>query len=262
MKRSIAAVVVCLFTTAAWAADREISMKAGERRSFKLPGIAQIAVDDAQVVEGVGKGDSVDVEARHEGTARIMVLLKSDQWVTFRIKVGPGDVPSGPIAEELPGEGEVLRLRLGERRAFETPGIAKMPLNTGGTFDAKVTGKQLELRGLTPGRAMLELVLTGGKHLMVPVVVEPEAVQEVQVAARRADLLAGEVVNVPENGEQLVKVPDLESVSVEDDDVAEVRIVGDGRVVVRGINEGDTRVLVRRAGRVYAYPVNVTAPPE
>jgi hypothetical protein len=262
MKRSAAAVAVCLLTTAAWAGDREISMKEGERRSFKLPGIAQIAVDDAQVVEGIGRGDSIDVEARREGTARIMVLLKSDQWVTFRIKVVPGDVPSGPIAEALPGEGEVLRLRLGERRAFETPGIAKMPLNTQGAFEAKVTGKLLELRGVTPGRAMLELQLNGGKRLLVPVVVEPEVVHEVQAPVRRADLLNGESVNVPENGEQLVKVPDLEAVSVEDDEVAEVRIVGDGRVVVRGINEGDTRMVVRRAGRAYAYPVVVTAQPE
>jgi hypothetical protein len=251
-------VVFCLLSTAAWAVDRELSMKEGERRSFKLPGIAQVAVDDAQVLEGQGHEDRLDVEAKQPGSARILVLLKSDQWVTFHIKVTPGDVPAGPIAEALPNEGEPLRLRIGERRAFETPGITRMPLNTGGIYEAKVNGKQLEVRGLATGRSMLDLWLNGGRHVMVPVVTEGEVPREAPV--RRSDAFAGEPVEVPVSGEKLLKVPDVEGVQVEDDDVAEVRIVGDGRVVVRGLNEGDTHVLIRRAGRVYSHPVTVISP--
>src|SRR4051812_3836768 len=153
MMRNAPAVVFFLLTTAAWAADRDVALREGERRTFKLPGIAQIAVDNAEVVETVGKGDSIDVEARRPGVARIMVLLKSDQWVTFRIRVTGGDLPEGPVAETLPGDGEPVRLRVGERRAFETPGIAKMPLNPSGAYETKVTGKQLEGRGVAGGGA-------------------------------------------------------------------------------------------------------------
>jgi hypothetical protein len=177
--------------------------------------------------------------------------------VTFHVKVTPGDVPEGPVAETLPPEGEPLMLRVGERRAFETPGIVRMPLNVGGAYDAKVTGKTVELRGLTAGRAMFELWLQGGKHVSVPVVVEGQTPQAMPV--RRSDALSGEPVEVPVNGEQLMKALDVEAVSVEDDDVAEVRIVGDGRVVVRGLNGGDTHVLIRRAGRLYSHVITVTS---
>ncbi len=260
MNRRALAVFLSLVTTSAWAADRELTLRVGEKRSFNLPGVAQIAVDDATVIEGTAKDDHLDVEAHHAGSARILVLLKNDQWVTFHVKVGAGDVPEGPVLEALPNEGEPLMLRIGERRAFETPGIARLPLNPGGPYDVKVTGKQVELRGLVAGRAMFELWLQGGKHLSIPVVVEGVAgATQVAAPVRRSDFLNGEAVQVPVNGEQLVKVLDVESVSVEDDDVAEVRIVADGRFVVRGLADGETHVLVRRAGRVYSYPVNVTS---
>jgi hypothetical protein len=257
MMRNIVAVFFCLLTTAAWAADRELALKVGEKRSFSLPGVAQIAVDDAQVVEGRSHDDRLDVEAHRSGSARILVLLKSDQWVTFHVKVVAGDVPEGPIPEALPADGEPVRLRAGERRAFETPGIARMPLSGVGTFEAKVIGKTLELRATAAGRSTLELWLNGGRHVTVPVIVEGGV--EVVPTPSRLGMLAGETVDVTVNGEQLVKAPDVESVQVEDDDVAEARIVGDGRVVVRGLNEGDTHVIIRRGGRLFSHPVNVTA---
>jgi hypothetical protein len=132
-----------------------------------------------------------------------------------------------------------------------------MPMSGGGSFEAKVTGKVLELRATSPGRTVLELWLNGGKHLSLPVVVEGEA-PPAPVQVSRTNVLMGETVEVPVNGEKLLKTLDVESVQVEDDDVAEVRIVGDGRVVVRGLNVGDTRVLIHRGGRVYSHPVYVT----
>ena len=80
-------IVSCLFAAAAWAADRDLSMREGEKRAFKLPGVSQIAIDDAAVVEGVAKNDQLSVTARSPGTARILVLLKNDQWVTFKVRV-------------------------------------------------------------------------------------------------------------------------------------------------------------------------------
>src|SRR5687767_12253903 len=133
----------CLAAVTAWAADRDISLKEGERRSFKLPGIAQVAIDDASVVEGTAKGDQLNVAAKAQGSARILVLLKRDQWVTFKVKVLPGDVAAGPVPESLPDAGEPIYLRVGEKRAFETPGIQKMPMG-GPAYEAKVSGKQLE----------------------------------------------------------------------------------------------------------------------
>ena len=59
--------------------------------------------------------------------------------------------------------------------------------------------------------------------------------------------------------EQLAASQHVLGSEVDDDEIAEVRIVGDGRVVVRGLQEGETFVNVRRAGRVYSHAVNVTS---
>jgi hypothetical protein len=247
--------LTCLFATAAWAADRDLSMREGEKRAFKLPGVSQIAIDDSSVIEGVAKNDQLNVTARGPGSARILVLLKNDQWVTFKVRVLPGDVGEGPVPEALPGDGEPLRLRVGESRLFDTPGIAKMPTGAQ-NFEAKVTGKQLLLRGVAPGRTVLEVTLTGGKRMQIPVVVEGE---KGGASPKRADATAGERLVLPVSGEVLLKAPEVEAVQVDDDEVAEVRIVGDGRVVVRGLSEGETFVNVRRGGRVYSHAVNVTS---
>jgi hypothetical protein len=193
------------------------------------------------------------VVAKRSGVARILVLLKTDQWVTFKVKVVGGDLPEGPVPEALPGDGEPLRLRIGEARVFETPGIAKMP---GGAqnFEEKVNGMLLELKGVAQGRTVLDLTLQGGKRLQLPVVVEGER-QVMQT--KRSDLAQGERLELAVSGEVLLKAPDVEAVQVDDDEIAEVRIVGDGRVVVRGLQEGTTFVNVRRAGRVYSHAVNV-----
>ncbi len=247
--------VSCLIATSAWAADRDLAMREGERRTFKLPGVAQVAIDDASVVEGTGKGEQLTIAAKRAGNARVLVLLKTDQWVTFKVKVLGGDVAEGPLPEALPSEGEPIRLRLGESRVFDTPGIAKLP--TGAQqLEAKVTGKVLELKGVAPGRVVLDLTLQGGKRLQLPVVVEGE---RLVLQSKRADLTTAERYDVPVSGELLIKAPDVEAVQVDDDEVAEVRIVGEGRVVVRGLQEGETHVNVRRAGKVYSHAVNVTA---
>jgi len=243
----------CLTAAAAWAADRDLSLREGERRTFKLPGVAQVAIDDAGVVEGTGKGDQLTLTARRAGSARVLVLLKSDQWVTFKVKVLAGDVSDGPLPEALPGEGEPVRLRPGESRAFDTPGIAKLPTMSP-QLEAKVNGKVLELKGLAPGRVVLDLTLAGGKRVQLPVLVEGE---RLVLQTRKADAAAGERLEVPVSGELLVKAPDLEAVQVEDDEVAEVRIVGEGRIAVRGLQEGETRVNVKRGGKVYSHAVNV-----
>ncbi|MBK7861727.1 MAG: pilus assembly protein N-terminal domain-containing protein [Archangiaceae bacterium] len=248
----------CLFATAAWAGDRDISMREGERRSFKLPGVSQIAIDDASVVEGVAKNDQLSVTARGAGTARILVLLKNDQWVTFKVKVAASDVAEGPVPEALPADGEPVRLRAGESRVFETPGILKMPVSGQG-FEAKVNGKLLELRGVSPGRTVVDLGLSGGKKVQLTVLVEGEK-RGLGSAAKKVEQAAGERIELPVSAEILIKAPEVDGVQVEDDEVAEVRIVGDGRVVVRGLQEGETVVFVRRGGRVYAHPVLVVMP--
>lgn len=247
-------IFLCLTAATAWAADRDLSMREGEKRSFKLPGVAQIAIDDAAVVEGVAKNDQLVVTARSAGSARLLVLLKNDQWVTFKVRVLAGELGEGPVPEALPGEGEPLRLRVGESRVFEVGAIQKMPATGGQNFEAKVNGKLLELRGVTLGRSVLELQLSGGKRLQVPVLVEGE---KMVLAAKRSDAAQGERLEIPVSGEALLKVPDVEAVQVDDDEVAEVRIVADGRVVVRGLQEGETLVNVRRGGRVYSHAVYV-----
>lgn len=249
--RALVVIITCLFTTAAWAADRELTLKEGEKRSFKLPGVAQIAIDDASVVEGAAKDSNLTIGARRAGNARILVLLKNDQWVTFKVKVVAGDTREGPVPEALPNEGEPLHLRVGESRAFETPGISRMPMGAQ-NFEAKVTGKLVELRGVAAGRSTLDLWLAGGKRLTLPVVVEGE-----KGAPKPAGVMSA-TIDVEQSGEVLVKAPDVEAVQVEDDEVAEVRIVGEGRVVVRGLSGGETVVNIRRAGKVYSHPVNVT----
>lgn len=247
-----------LIAASAWAADRELSMREGEKRSFKLPGVTQVAIDDAAVVEGVARNDQLNVTARRAGNARLLVLLKNDQWLTFKVKVIASDFPEGPVPEALPGDGELLRLRVGEARAFETPGIQKLPPAAAQNFEAKVTGKVLELRGAAAGRSVLDLTLAGGKRLQLPVLVEGDrTVQQ----SKRAGTTTAERLEIPVSGERLLKAPDVEAVQVDDDEVAEVRIIGDGRVVVRGLQEGETVVSVRRGGKVYSHPVYV-APAE
>lgn len=250
--------LLCVVATASWAADRELAMREGEKRSFKLPGVTQIAIDDASVVEGVAKNDQLNVTARRAGSARILVLLKSEQWVTFRVKVLASDFAEGPVPEALPAEGEPLRLRVGEARAFETPGIQKMPAAGAQSFEAKVNGKLLELRGVAAGRAVLDLTLAGGKRLQVPIVVEGE---RTVLNEKRGNTTTADRLEIPVSGELLLKAPDVEAVQVDDDEVAEVRIVGDGRVVVRGLQEGETVVNVRRGGKVFSHPVYVSALP-
>lgn len=236
----------------AWAADRDLALREGEKRAFKLGGVAQVAIDDASVVEAVAKGEQLNLTAKHAGNARVLVLLKNEQWVTFKVHVLASDFPAGPVAEALPEEGQPVRLRVGEARAFETPGIAKMPPPSAQTFEAKVNGKVLELRGLEPGRTVLSLELAGGKKLQLAVSVEGER------QVRRVDTTAAERLEVMVSGEQLLKAPDVEAVQVDDDEVAEVRIIAADRVVVRGLSEGQTVVNVRRGGRVYSHAVNVT----
>ena len=247
--------VTCLLAATAWAADRDISMREGEKRAFKLPGVTQVAIDDASVVEGVAKNDQLSVTARRAGSARILVLLNNEQWVTFKVKVVGSGFPEGPVPEALPGEGEPVRLRIGEARAFETPGIQKMPPAGAQNFEAKVNGKVLELKGLAAGRSVVDLTLAGGKRLQLPVLVEGE---RTVLQSKRADTTAGDRLEIPVSGELLLKAADVEAVQVDDDEVAEVRIVGEGRVVVRGLQEGETVVNVRRAGRVYSHPVYVS----
>lgn len=247
-------ILICLSTATAWAADRDIAMREGEKRSFKLPGVSQVAIDDASVVEGQAKNDQLNVTARRAGSARILVLLKNEQWVTFKVKVLASDFPEGPVPEALPGDGELLRLRIGESRAFETPGIQKMPPAGAQNFEAKVNGKVLELRGLVAGRSVLDLTLAGGKRMQVPVLVEGE---RAVLQSPRAATTPGDRLEIPVSGELLLKTPDVEAVQVDDDEVAEVRIVGDGRVVVRGLQEGETVVNVRRGGKVYSHAVYV-----
>jgi hypothetical protein len=252
------ALVFTLFLSAtAWAADRDISMREGETRSFKLAGVAQLAVDDVSVVEGAAKNDQLSITARHAGLARIMVLLKNDQWLTFKVKVVAGDLAEGPVPEALPAEGVPVRLRVGESRAFETPGVQKMPMAASQNYEAKVNGKILELKGVLPGRALADVTLTGGKRLQLPVLVEG-VVAGSGVSLKRGE--TGEKLEIPLSGEVLLKADGLESVQVDDDEVAEVRIIGESRVVVRGLQEGETIVNVRRGGRVYSHAVNVTSP--
>ncbi|MBL8956295.1 MAG: pilus assembly protein N-terminal domain-containing protein [Myxococcaceae bacterium] len=243
---------ICLSSTA-WALDRDLSLREGEQRTFKLPGVAQVAIDDASVVEGTGKGDQLTLAARRPGNARVLVLLKTDQWVTFKVKVLAGDVAEGPLAEALPADGEPVRLRVGESRVFDTPGIAKLP-GPGRELEVKVNGKVLELKGVAPGRAVVDVTLQGGKRVALNVVVEGE---RLALQAKRSEAGRGERVEVPLSGEVLLKAPDLEAVQVEDDEVAEVRIVGEGRVVVRGLQEGETFVNVRRGGKVFSHAVSV-----
>ena len=70
----VAVLFIVLTTTSAWAADRELSLREGEKRSFKLPGVTQIAIDDASVVEGVAKNDQLSVTARRAGCNRTLQI--------------------------------------------------------------------------------------------------------------------------------------------------------------------------------------------
>ena len=65
----------------------EPALREGEKRSFKLPGVAQIAIDDAAVVEGVAKADQLNVTARRAGNARLLVLLKNCENVLLVLVV-------------------------------------------------------------------------------------------------------------------------------------------------------------------------------
>lgn len=239
------AIFVC--ATASASSDRDLSLKAGEKRSFNLAGVAQVALDDASVIEVATKGDRITITAKKPGNSKLLVLLKSDQWVTFRVKVAGGDASSS-LVEALPDEGETLRLRPGERRLFETPGIAKLPPPSAGVYELKVNGKTLELQGLAPGRGTLAIAFTDGTRFSRPVLVEA-------VPKARGDL-----VSVRISGEALVRVPEIESVEVEDDAVAEVHLVSDSALVVRGLSEGETAILIKRTtGAVEHRAVSVWA---
>ena len=166
-------IAVCLVAGLASAAgaDRDLLVKAGEKKSFKLPGVAQVAVDDASVVDVTTAADVLNLSGKRVGSSRLLVLLKNDQWVTYTVRVSAaGEVPTAPD----------------KRKPQPVDGIA-----------------------------------------------------------------------VHVSGEVLLKTPDVEAVEIEDDSVAEVRIVSESRVVVRGLAEGETAVLITRAGRVERRPVTV-----
>jgi serine/threonine-protein kinase len=230
-----------------------ITLEKGTQKVMDMPGIQRIAIGDAAIadVKTIGS-NQVLVIGVAPGKTTLLVWTKDNGRLSYTVNVTPTETsPAAPAAME----GGVITLDSKQQIVMNVPGVQRIAIGEPDIADVKTIGNdQVMIIAGEPGKTTLLIWKSDGKRSSY--VVRVRATDEWLKA--RED----EIVTLTPYTKKVLKIPGIQRIAVGDASIADVKTIGNDRVVIIGGEVGKTTLLVWKSdGKRKSFMVAVGPAP-
>ncbi len=221
----------------------QLVMRSGSQRVVKVPGLERVVVGNWSVLEVRRLGPDTLLLTARMSTATTLVVWINGELREIPVQVGD-DAPLGAATQ-------TLELSPGEQKVLEARDVIGLVVGSTYVVDAKQLGSdRIQLSAIEVGQSTV-LAWTKDDVLTWAVRV---------VKARPASDLPGERVALQVGKSRSFAIPNVMRVAIGDSDIADAKVGGDGSLIVDGVSEGETTLLVWTAnGKRISSVIDVKA---